>query len=295
LKNKPTLPVYCINTFRQQSSGRENSFDIKVLEILMNDFQLASQPHRHDFYNILFISQGAGTHTIDFSTYRVEPCSIFFLTPGQVHSLNLSVDVKGFTIFFTPEFYLMDSSEKKLVDIPFFHSLSNHPYLYLDCMKDKSIRQAINEIFIENEKNENGSHTIIRAYLDIIIAKLSRYYRQSWVNQQTANVTYQMREHESLIEKHYKQLKLPRQYADKMNLTPKHLNEICKKGLNKTVGELIQVRVMLEIKRLLAYSSKNVSEIADELNFSDKSYFIRFFKKNMGITPEQFREQTLLS
>jgi AraC-like DNA-binding protein len=76
-----------------------------------------------------------------------------------------------------------------------------------------------------------------------------------------------------------------------MNLSPKHLNEICKKGLNKTVGDLIQARLMLEVKRLLAYSPKNISEIAHELNFSDTSYFIRFFKRNTGFTPEQFREQ----
>lgn len=70
-----------------------------------------------------------------------------------------------------------------------------------------------------------------------------------------------------------------------MNLSPKHLNEICKKGLSKTVGNLIQERVIPKVKRLLAYSSKNGSEIADELNLSDTSCFIRFFKKNTGLTP----------
>jgi AraC-like DNA-binding protein len=75
-----------------------------------------------------------------------------------------------------------------------------------------------------------------------------------------------------------------------MNLSPKHLNEICRVGLNKTVGDLIQQRVLLESKRLLAYTSKNISEIAEELNFSDKSYFIRFFKKYTSLPPEQFRK-----
>ncbi len=293
-KAKENLPIYCISTFQTQNLESKNDFDIKVLEKLVDDFQFTSLPHRHDFYNILFIEEGMGTHTIDFVSYDVKPCSIFFLTPGQVHSWNLSGNIKGFTVFFTPEFYLMDSTEKKLVDIPFFHSLSNHPYLYLDCMKDESIRQAIHEIFIENEKKENGSDVIIRAYLDIIITKLARYYKQSWINQQTSNLTYQIRELESIVEKYYKQCKLPREFADKMNLSPKHLNEICKKGLNKTVGDLIQERIILEVRRLLAYSHKNISEIADELNFSDASYFVRYFKKHTGLTPEQFRANLLL-
>lgn len=75
LKTKQGLPVYCIDTFRSSSQERKAGFDIKVLEKLVNDFQFTSQPHRHDFYNILFIREGTGTHTIDFVTYEVKPCS----------------------------------------------------------------------------------------------------------------------------------------------------------------------------------------------------------------------------
>lgn len=291
MKRNEDFPVYCIDNFRASGQECKKGFDIKVLEKLVDDFQFTSQPHRHDFYNILFIEEGTGTHTIDFVTYEVKPSSIFFLTPGQIHSFNLSLDVKGLTLFFTPEFYLMNNSEKKLLDIPFFHSLSNQPFLDLDCAKDESIRQAILEIFNEHERNENGNHIIIRAYLDIVITKLSRYYKQSWVNQKSSSIIYQIRELESLVDKHYKEFRRPRDYADRMNLSPKHLNKICNTGLNKTVGDLIQERVILEVKRMLAYSSKNVTEIANELNFSDTSYFIRFFKKNTGLTPELFRDQ----
>lgn len=295
MKSHRDLPVYCISTFSDRLTGKKDNFDIKILEKLVDDFQFTSRPHRHDFYNILFISEGAGEHTIDFVTYEVKPCSIFFLTPGQVHSWNLSNDVKGFTIFFTPEFYLMDGSIKKLLDIPFFHTLINQPYLYLDCLKDHTVSQAIQHIFDENLKNEFDSHTIIRAYLDIILTRLTRHYTKSWVNKQPSSLTFKIRELESLVEKHYKEVKLPKAYAEKMNISPKHLNEICKKGLNKTPGDLVQERVMLEIKRLLAYSPKNVSEIAHELNFSDKSYFNRFFKKHTGLTPEQFRANLYLN
>ncbi len=293
MKSKEVLPVYCIGNFQSQHSKDNADFDIKRLEELVGEFEFTSKPHRHDFYNILFISNGSGTHSIDFVTYDVKPYSIFFLTPGQVHSWALSKNITGFTIFFTPTFYLMDSNDKKLLDIPFFHSLNNEPCLYLNYDSDSSIVNAIEEIFFENNKNENGSNVVIRAYLDIIMTKLSRYYRRVWVSRQSSQATYQIRELESLIEKYFKKLKLPREYSDLMNLSPKHLNDICKDGLNKTVGDLIQQRVLLESKRLLAYSSKNISEIADELNFSDKSYFIRFFKKYTGLPPEQFRKAVL--
>ena len=64
-----------------------------------------------------------------------------------------------------------------------------------------------------------------------------------------------------------------------MFISAKHLNNLCKKGLNKTVTNLIHERIMIEAKRLLLFTDNSISEIAFELGFTDKSYFMRFLKK----------------
>jgi len=94
-----------------------------------------------------------------------------------------------------------------------------------------------------------------------------------------------------LIDQHYLSIKLPREYADLLYVTPNHLNALCQDLLGKTAGEVIRDRILLEAKRLLTNADMTVSQIAYDLNFQDNSYFNRFFKKYVGVTPDEFRKQ----
>ncbi|MBC7552760.1 MAG: AraC family transcriptional regulator, partial [Taibaiella sp.] len=85
-------------------------------------------------------------------------------------------------------------------------------------------------------------------------------------------------------------LRLPKEYAAQLFITPNHLNAVCHQLLGKAAGEVIRDRVLLEIKRLLVNVDITVSGIAAQLNFPDNSYFSKFFKKYEGSTPEDFRK-----
>ncbi|WP_242692211.1 helix-turn-helix domain-containing protein [Aridibaculum aurantiacum] len=76
-------------------------------------------------------------------------------------------------------------------------------------------------------------------------------------------------------------------------VTPNHLNALCKDVTGRPAGELIRDRVLLEAKRLLINAKMSISEIALELDFTDNSYFTKFFKKYEGVTPEVFRKQII--
>ena len=76
-----------------------------------------------------------------------------------------------------------------------------------------------------------------------------------------------------------------------MSITLKHLNRISKNILNITITELITRRVILESKRIMVDKNKNIAQIADELGYSNYSYFSKLFKKNVGITPTEFVNQ----
>jgi len=75
-----------------------------------------------------------------------------------------------------------------------------------------------------------------------------------------------------------------------MNLSSYQLNAITKTSLNKTPSELINEHILLEAKRRLLATSSQVNQIADDLGYKDVSYFIRFFKKHTGHSPEAFRD-----
>jgi len=102
-----------------------------------------------------------------------------------------------------------------------------------------------------------------------------------------------LRNFRRLIDQHYLTIRLPKEYADLLYVTPNHLNALCQDLLGKTAGELIRDRILLEAKRLLTNADMTVTEIGYILNFQDNSYFNRFFKKYVGVTPDEFRKQLI--
>ena len=93
-----------------------------------------------------------------------------------------------------------------------------------------------------------------------------------------------------LIEKNIATHKQVSQYADLMHMSAYQLNSITKASVNKSASELITDQVLLEAKRYLLATSDQVKEIADTLGYEDISYFIRFFKKQTGYSPEAYRQ-----
>ena len=80
-------------------------------------------------------------------------------------------------------------------------------------------------------------------------------------------------------------------YSDMMNLSLYQLNEIVKASIGKTGSEFINEYIILEAKRYLLATSNQVKEISYQLGYEDVSYFIRFFKKHTGFSPDAFRQK----
>jgi AraC family transcriptional activator of pobA len=80
-------------------------------------------------------------------------------------------------------------------------------------------------------------------------------------------------------------------YAEQIGITAAHLNVLCRQAANQSALELIHARVLLEAKRNLVYTSMTVSVVSYTLGFSDPAYFTRFFKRQTGMSPKDFRMQ----
>lgn len=290
---KSELPVYQINNFAQDEHVGNLVFDIKNLEDLACAYECTHHPHRHDFYNVLIVTEGHGIHSIDFIDYEVNPCTIFFLTPGQVHYWDLAPGTKGYSLFFETHFYAYDQPLKRLKQFPFFGD-NGSPYLQLDCDQSDFVKNIVGQMKEEFHGDKNQRDQVLRAYLEILLIKLNRFYKGD--GQDTMSSPYllqQVSHYENLVEENFIQYKSVQDYADMMAVTAKNLNAICKKAVGKTAGSIIKDRIMLEAKRLLMHSELSVNQIVAELNFKDPSYFVRFFRKNEGITPEHFRKNAL--
>ncbi|MBL7814792.1 MAG: helix-turn-helix domain-containing protein [Saprospiraceae bacterium] len=251
-------------------------------------------PHRHDFYQILYMTEGAGRHIIDFVTYPVAKGYFYFLTPGMMHTWDFEGYTEGYLVNFNGSFFQsVFRNESFLSEFPFFHSINNAPFLQLYEDTEGVVLSILQQILLEYETHSTFYEMQIRAHLINLFVILSRLYEPATVVSSTHNNTSLLRQFERLVDTHYLQKRFPKDYAPGLGITPNYLNEVCVQTVGKSAGLIIRERIILEAKRLLVHSKGSISEVAYQLNFEDNAYFSRFFKKHTDMTPEQFRQQSL--
>lgn len=285
-----SIPIYTIEQLNACDKGITMNVDIRRLEIHAKNIDSVRFPHRHDFYNLIYITQGSGTHDIDFIRFEVRPNQLFFMNDGQIHDWNLSDDIKGYTLFFKREFYNVAETAFSIPNLPFFNTSANEAQMVIfEPQEARIIENIFEDIFNEFQKKLPHHETIIKSLLKTILVHSLRAYQPKFVNAGSDLNISKIRNFEKLIEIHYKEYKSVTDFAEKLNITANYLNAICTKTVGRTAGELIRDRVILEAKRLLLHSTLSVCEMAYHLGYDDCSYFIRVFKKEVGHTPEQFR------
>ncbi len=249
--------------------------------------------HRHTFYHLLLFTKGGGTHTIDFSNFFVKPNQIYFMVPGQVHSWNFEGEVDGYVINFSTSFFQSFLLRPDYLEsFSFFNGIAEDGVIQLSDKLSESVIGNFEDIINQAQQNNTISRDLVRVLLLQVFIEIEKHtaiYKLPGVP--AFNYTL-LKNFQKLVEKHYISLKRPMDYAGLLYITPNHLNALCKEHLGITAGEVIRNRVLLEAKRLLVNQNLSISEISYSLNFSDNSYFTKFFKKYEGLTPEEFRKKT---
>lgn len=278
-------PVYGIKDF--EAKENTSSFYINHLNKHVKEHNFTRLPHKHDFYLTMLVTKGTGWHEIDFKKYKVGPGSVFFMQPGQMHYWNLSKDIDGYVFFHSKAFFEEGFTHTQLNEFPFYRSFKSAPLTQVNKPTLTKLVALMKEAMLENMVDKRYKIQRLRSFIHLIFTEIARVYP---VTTQVKNRRYleQLQMFEVLIEMHYKEHKLPTFYANKLHITKKHLNRIVRESVNKTSTEVIAERVVLEAKRLLMNTELNVTETGDTLGFADTSYFVRFFKKHVGITPLSF-------
>ena len=271
----------------------DREFPVKfvIRKYTIEEFQdsISIKPHRHNFYYLLFIQEGTGSHMIDFKSYPITKHTFFFLKPGQVHHVDFTSPAKGYLIQFNSEFYHSTHVQNnKLI-----RKLGRKNQYNFNKESFQTIEMILGAIFREyNEKAFNYSD-LIRSYLDILFTEIIRYSYTNESGTESEKLYHQERFEEFMekVESHFDTLKKVSDYAEMMNLTTYQLNAITKVIVDKTCSQLINEQIILNAKRNLLATSNQINEIAFALGYDDPSYFIRFFKKHTNYSPEAFRQK----
>ena len=234
--------------------------------------------HLHGFYEIIWFQKGSGTHYVDFNQYAIAPGTIFFISPGQIHSFDTKHDQEGYVLKICAELF--------------------DDFVSLSCVtvqdKDSAALDMLIGAMQEELKKEDslGHREALHALVKLFVIMVRRSYAE--INPSAPNphkVSYKaFLNFRKLIEENYCRMHTVKDYAALLNVSSKTLTLYVNECSKYSPLELINNRIILEAKRLLRYSVLSVKEIAFRLGFEDPSYFAKFFKRLVKQSPADYRE-----
>ncbi|TMM56877.1 helix-turn-helix domain-containing protein [Maribacter algarum] len=271
---KLQFEVYDLNTYRKSSGDK------------------ASVPHSHSYYQIIWFFEGAGTHTVDFEQFEIKERTVLFINKDQVHAFDENLEINGLLIHFNEGFFMHSD-----IDIFLKYNLFNSyksPCYFID--KNISILGFSYVDLIRTElvkRDQFGTEDVIRYLLKSFLINLERVNRKDTEKniEFTSQYEFQFYKFKDLLEENYRRNISVKGFADALNISSKTLSTITKRFVNKSPKQLITERIVLEAKRLIRYSSLQISEIAFQLGFDDASYFVKYFRRQVGISPTEYREK----
>lgn len=267
--------------------GLSGSFGIRKVEEILGGSDMVENLHRHDFFYMLILTKGLGSHKIDFIPYEVSDNTLFLMRPGQVHELTLKTGSKGYLVQFKNDFFYSQNPPAREL----LRKVSHRKICTLEENNFERLASILDSIYKEFMDKLEGFEEVIKSNLNIFFVELVRY-RQNTEKKPVASNQYPQEKLEKffdLLDENITDVKQVSGYANKLNLSTYQLGSITKSLLGKTPSDLINEHIILESKRQLLATSNQVNQIAYHLGYDDVSYFIRFFKKHTNHTPESFR------
>ncbi len=289
-KNKQEVDSYKIE--ENQHSGLE--LEIHFMPHFFDENGCGTMPpHIHEFYQILWYRFGKGSHRVDFVDYPITDNTIFFIAPGQIHAFDGKKDAEGVIILFN-ESFLMDehSSENLFLKYNLFNTCDSVPYYKVPEEETGPLMHLVQEMNREYAQNQAFAHKDYMQYLVRLF--LIRVQRCGERNEQpklsiSNDADRTVIGFRKLIEHNYPTLHTVQEYADLLHISARTLTHYVVERTHHTPLQLINDRIILEAKRELLYTSLSIKEIGYELGFDDASYFVKFFKRMVGCTPNEFR------
>src|SRR5664280_127514 len=242
-------------------------------------------PHFHDFEELLIINQGSLKHFIDFRAEVLNAPFACYISMGKMHRIVPEKDMRGWVINYKTEF-IPDSILNFYSN---FFTFTNVPLTSGQCTERFT---GLCRIIQSEYRHETIDHTTILHLVKGLISMVDAEKKSNMpVEKETKNIQITtFNNFLKILEDNFRRDAGVSFYADKMNMSERNLNIICKNNFQKSVSEIIETRKLIEAKRMLLYSDKSVSEIGYELGYNEKSYFTRVFHARMEITPTRFRE-----
>ncbi|GHC59400.1 helix-turn-helix domain-containing protein [Ulvibacter litoralis] len=250
-----------------------------------------NKPEQVSNYSIYWIKKGKGVYNIDFESYEFQDNVLFFLSPGQVFSVDSEEIEEAYHLSFVRDFYCIQTHDKEVAcNGILFNNIYETPFVK-PCERDTQKIEFILESLIEEFKTEEAAqYDMLQAYLKQFIIHSVRVKKENHIIKEDTE-TKLFKDFSVLVEQNFKTLHSVTDYAARLGMSPKSLTKHFSKIGTQTPSNFIKNRIILEAKRQLIYTDEAVKQIAYDLGFNDSAYFSRFFTKATSKSPLQFRKE----
>jgi AraC family transcriptional regulator, transcriptional activator of pobA len=263
------------------------------LETISDDVRPDMPPYRNDFYDIIYGRNVTDLdYTINDNRFRASPNFLAFSAPGQVHHWQKRSAWAGFVFCFQRAFLPDEMAATLLQRYPFF-AISEANFLAISAEEAAPVELAFEQALAEQDRTDHHALHLVRAQLQVLLLLARRLYE----NHRPAAVRSPANDglaarFQALVNEQFLTLHQVTQYAEQLNVTPNHLGQALMLATGRTAKSVIQERLLLEARYLLAYTRQPIATIADQLQFSVPTHFGQFFRQHTGLTPSQYRHQS---
>lgn len=283
----PQVPVYTLEPDPDRVSA-SSQFRLYTYEGTFPNPADLLVPHRKGHYLIVFIRHAGGRQWIDMTPYLLEDNTVYFTRPGQIIVKEEFRQLWSTGIAFTREFLALQESDS-LSQLPLLQNPRDVHALPLAGPDVAFVEETLARIKEEYEQATEWQGRMLAAHLTVLLTYLSRLYSERFADTVHSADTLLLKRYQAKIDESFRELHQVGDYASLLHISAGHLSEVVKLQSGKPAIKHIHDRLVLEARRLLFHTPQPLKEIAFGLGFSDVSYFIRFFKRETGITPAGYR------
>ena len=273
--------------FDRRKYGRHLLIDVAWVHELRGF--IVDEPHSLGFFDDILVTRGTGWFWLDSHRHAVRPGAVFFTTPGQVRQWDTN-QLDGICLFFEDLFikeFLQDDAF--LHRLPYFHTDPARAALSLAPVAARRVRSRLAAMQRELAHYRRDSVDLLRAQLHETLIVLAREYAAAHrvaSQRPTHRVVSKFME---LVERDAARRHRIADYAAELAVTPGHLSVLCTQYVGQRAKRVLDSVLASRARRMLLYTDESAARVAASLGFEDPSYFSRFFRRETGQTPKEFR------
>ncbi|BDB69393.1 MULTISPECIES: helix-turn-helix domain-containing protein [Comamonas] len=276
-------------------AGGSNMFNFEWIPERSPLYGWEIDPHEHQsLIQILLITEGQGSALLDDVRWPLRAPALVVVPEGRVHGFEFNPQVNGVVV---------TAAQKPLeamarIVMPDLLSTLRKP-LAINLPEHGRYTAGLMPLYLSIEREWRLAATgQVAAGLSLITALLVQVAR---LNETLGSAAWpalsrkslQLEKFRNLIDEHIRHRWSVAQYAEQLGVSAGQLSRLTRESLGKSSIDLINERVLIEAQRELIYTNASIKQIADGLGFEDESYFGRFFRKHLGVSPQAYRMQEL--